>query len=134
MRYRKGASAERELIKRLEKEGFAVLRSAGSKKVDIVAGNGKLYLCIEVKTTKNDKIYLSEDEVEKVKSFASTFGGKGIIAIKFINNGWYFFEVEKLKKSGKNYRITLQIAKHKAKTFDEILGKQKSLIEVIGSE
>lgn len=134
MRYRKGASAERELIKMLEKEGFAVLRSAGSKKVDIVAGNGKLYLCIEVKTTKNDKIYLSEDDVEKVKSFANTFGGKGIIAIKFINNGWYFFEVEKLKKSGKNYRITLQIAKHKAKTFDEILGKQKSLIEVIGSE
>ncbi|HHI00804.1 MAG TPA: Holliday junction resolvase, partial [Thermococcus litoralis] len=44
MRYRKGASAERELIKMLEKEGFAVLRSAGSKKVDIVAGNGKLYL------------------------------------------------------------------------------------------
>ncbi|AGT34320.1 hypothetical protein OCC_14200 [Thermococcus litoralis DSM 5473] len=91
MRYRKGASAERELIKMLEKEGFAVVRSAGSKKVDIVAGNGKLYLCIEVKTTKKDKLYLSEEDVEKVKSFASRFGGKGIVAIKFINNGWYFF-------------------------------------------
>ncbi|RKX48944.1 MAG: Holliday junction resolvase [Thermotogae bacterium] len=134
MRYRKGATAERELIKMLEKEGFAVVRSAGSKKVDIVAGNGNLYLCIEVKTTKNDRIYLSEEDVEKVKSFARAFGGKGFIAVKFINNGWYFFDVEKLKKSGKNYRITLQIAKHKAKTFDEVLGKQKSLIEVIGSE
>lgn len=131
MRYRKGASAERELIKMLEKEGFAVVRSAGSKKVDIVAGNGKLYLCIEVKTTRDDKIYLSEDDVEKVKSFANRFGGKGIFAIKFINNGWYFFDAENLKKSGKNYRITLQMAKHKAKTFDEIAGKQKSLIEVI---
>ncbi|WP_087037249.1 Holliday junction resolvase Hjc [Thermococcus litoralis] len=131
MRYRKGASAERELIKMLEKEGFAVVRSAGSKKVDIVAGNGKLYLCVEVKTTRNDKIYLSEEEVEKVKSFANRFGGKGIVAIKFINNGWYFFDAEKLKKSGKNYRITLQTAKHKAKTFDEVVGKQKSLIEVI---
>jgi len=131
MRYRKGASAERELIKMLEKEGFAVVRSAGSKKVDIVAGNGKLYLCVEVKTTRNDKIYLSEEEVEKVKSFANRFGGKGIVAIKFINNGWYFFDAEKLKKSGKNYRITLQTAKHKAKTFDEVVGKQKSLIGVI---
>ncbi|MCA6214147.1 Holliday junction resolvase [Thermococcus bergensis] len=131
MRYRKGASAERELIKMLEKEGFAVVRSAGSKKVDIVAGNGKLYLCIEVKTTRSDKIYLSEEEVEKVKSFANRFGGEGIFAIKFINNGWYFFDAEKLKKSGKNYRITLQTAKHKAKTFDEVVGKQKSLIGVI---
>lgn len=131
MRYRKGASAERELIKMLEKEGFAVVRSAGSKKVDIVAGNGKLYLCIEVKTTKKDKLYLSEEDVEKVKSFASRFGGKGIVAIKFINNGWYFFDAEKLKKSGKNYGITLQMAKHKAKTFDEVVGKQKSLFEVI---
>ncbi|ALV63338.1 Uncharacterized protein ADU37_CDS16390 [Thermococcus sp. 2319x1] len=134
MRYRKGASAERELIKMLEKEGFAVVRSAGSKKVDIVAGNGRLYLCIEVKTTRSDKLYLSEEEVENIKSFANRFGGKGILAVKFTNNGWYFFDAEKLKKSGKNYRITLQTAKHKAKTFDEIVGKQKSLIEVIGSE
>lgn len=131
MRYRKGASAERELIKMLEKEGFAVVRSAGSKKVDIVAGNGKLYLCIEVKTTKKDKLYLSEEDVEKVKSFASRFGGKGIVAIKFINNGWYFFDAGELKKSGKNYRITLQTAKHEANTFDEVIGKQKSLFEVI---
>ncbi|USG99985.1 Holliday junction resolvase [Thermococcus argininiproducens] len=133
MRYRKGASAERELIKMLEKEGFAVVRSAGSKKVDIVAGNGKTYLCIEVKTTRSDKLYLSEEDLMKVKSFSSTFGGRGIIAVKFINNGWYFFDADDLKKSGKNYKISLQIAKHDAKTFDEVIGKQKSLVEVIKS-
>ena len=52
MRYRKGASAERELIKRLEKEGFAVLRSAGSKKVDIVAGNGSFTSALKSKPRK----------------------------------------------------------------------------------
>ena len=46
MRYRTGASAERELIRMLEKAGFAVVRSAGSKKVDIVAGNGRIYLAL----------------------------------------------------------------------------------------
>ena len=133
MRYRKGASAERELIKMLEKKGFAVVRSAGSKKVDIVAGNGKTYLCIEVKTTRSDKLYLSEEDLMKVKNFSTIFGGKGIIAVKFINNGWYFFDAEELKKSGKNYKISLQIAKHSAKTLEEITGKQKSLVEVIRS-
>ena len=33
-KYRKGSSFERELKKLLEREGFAVLRSAGSKGVD----------------------------------------------------------------------------------------------------
>ncbi len=133
MRYRKGATAERELIKMLEKEGFAVVRSAGSKKVDIIAGNGRTYLCIEVKTTRSDRLYLSEEDMLKIKSFSKTFGGKGVIAVKFTNNGWYFFDVFDLKKSGKNYKISLQIAKHKAKTFEEVIGRQKSLVEVIGS-
>jgi len=134
MRYRKGATAERELIKMLEKEGFAVVRSAGSKKVDIIAGNGRTYLCIEVKTTRSDKLYLSEEDLMKIKSFSKTFGGRGVVAVKFINNGWYFFDIGDLKKSGKNYKISFQIAKHQAKTFEEIIGKQKSLIEVIESD
>ena len=37
-KYRKGSSFERELKKLLEKEGFAVVRSAGSKGVDLIAG------------------------------------------------------------------------------------------------
>ncbi|MBO8174663.1 MAG: Holliday junction resolvase [Thermococcus sp.] len=134
MRYRKGASAERELIKMLEKEGFAVIRSAGSKKVDIIAGNGRLYLCIEVKSTKGEKLYVNGDEVDKLISFAEKFGGKAIIAVKFINNGWYFLYPNQLIKSGKNYKISLRDAKYKGLRFDEIIGKQKSLDEVIRCE
>ncbi|WP_457752947.1 Holliday junction resolvase Hjc [Thermococcus sp.] len=134
MRYRKGASAERELIKMLEKEGFAVIRSAGSKKVDIVAGNGKLYLCIEVKSTKREKLYVNGEEVNKLVSFAEKFGGKAIIAVKFINNGWYFFYPNQLTKSGKNYKISLRDARYKGLGFDEIIGKQMSLDEVIKCE
>jgi len=134
MRYRKGANAERELIRMLEKEGFAVIRSAGSKKVDIVAGNGRLYLCIEVKSTKGEKLYINEEEISKLTSFAEKFGGKAIIAVKFINNGWYFLYPNQLMKSGKNYKISLREAKYKGLRFDEIVGKQKSLDEVIRCE
>ncbi|WP_324735892.1 Holliday junction resolvase Hjc [Thermococcus sp. SY098] len=134
MRYRKGASAERELIKMLEKGGFAVIRSAGSKKVDIVAGNGKLYLCIEVKSTKREKLYVNGEDVDKLTNFAEKFGGKAIIAVKFINNGWYFFYPNQLIKSGKNYKISLRDARYKGLRFDEIVGKQMSLDEVIKRE
>lgn len=134
MRYRKGANAERELIRMLEKEGFAVIRSAGSKKVDIVAGNGRLYLCIEVKSTKGEKLYINEEEISKLTSFAEKFGGKAIIAVKFINNGWYFIHPDQLIKSGKNYKIMLRDVKYKGSRFDEIIGKQKSLDEVIKRE
>ncbi|HIP75439.1 MAG TPA: Holliday junction resolvase [Thermococcus paralvinellae] len=134
MRYRKGASAERELIKMLEKEGFAVIRSAGSKKVDLVAGNGRLYLCIEVKSTKGENLYVSREDVDKLMEFAEKFGGKAVIAVKFLNSGWYFLYPNQLTESGKNYKVSLKDAKYRGLTFDEVIGKQKSLDEVIRRE
>jgi len=132
MKYRRGASAERELIRMLERAGFAVVRSAGSKKVDIIAGNGKAYLCIEVKSTKGDKLYFSREDYEKLVSFAERFGAKPIIAVKFINNGWRFFSPESLERRGKNYKIGLKTKNYL--TFDEVVGRQKSLAGVIKGE
>jgi len=132
MRYRTGASAERELIKMLEKAGFAVVRSAGSKKVDIVAGNGRIYLCIEVKSTHEERLYFSEEDYEKLTSFAERFGGKAVIAVKFINRGWRFFYPENLEKGGKNYKLEVQTKEYL--TFDEVTGRQSSLLGVVKSE
>lgn len=134
MKYRRGASAERELIKRLEENGFAVVRSAGSKKVDIVAGNGRKYLCIEVKSTKEDRLYLSDEDIERLTSFAGRFGGEAYIAVKFVGDGWSFFEPRGLPKSGKNFRVDKKLAKYKALTFEEVIGVQKSLLEVVKGE
>ncbi|WP_461865138.1 Holliday junction resolvase Hjc [Thermococcus sp.] len=136
MKYRRGASAERELIKMLEKNGFAVVRSAGSKKVDIIAGNGKLFLCIEVKSTKNSHVYFGQEDMDKLLEFSSRFGGRPVIAVKFIGTGWYFFYPEELTKNekNKNYKLSLRKARYVGKRFDEVIGKQKSLTEVIGSE
>ncbi|ASJ12097.1 Holliday junction resolvase Hjc [Thermococcus thioreducens] len=132
MKYRRGAGAERELIKMLEKAGFAVVRSAGSKKVDIIAGNGKIHLCIEVKSTREERLYFSNEDYEKLVSFAERFGAKPVIAVKFINNGWRFFLPESLKKSGKNYKVSLQTKNYL--TFDEVIGRQRSLEGVVKGE
>jgi len=124
MRYRRGASAERELAKLLEERGFAVLRSAGSHRVDLVAGDGKEYLCIEVKSTRSDRVYLPQDDVEKLVSFAERFGGRAVLAIKFISVGWRFYLPEGLKRSGKSYRLHLA---DPFLTLDTLLGRQDTL-------
>ncbi|ASJ03164.1 Holliday junction resolvase [Thermococcus profundus] len=131
MKYRRGASAERELIHRLEERGFAVIRSAGSKKVDIVAGNGKLYLCIEVKSTHSDRLYLSEEDIEKLSAFSKKFGGRAFLAVKFVNREWRFFEPDRLVKAGKTYRVSYSDG---GMTLDEALGIQKTLLGVLKSE
>jgi len=132
MRYRRGASAERELIKMLEGAGFAVVRSAGSKKVDIIAGNGKFHFCIEVKSTHEERLYLSQEDYEKLLSFSRRFGGTPVIAVKFVNRGWRFFNPEDLERGGKNYKVTLRASKYM--TFEELIGKQTSLRGVIDGE
>ncbi|MDV3104802.1 Holliday junction resolvase Hjc [Thermococcus waiotapuensis] len=130
MRYRKGASAERELIKVLEENGFAVVRSAGSKKVDVIAGNGKLYLCIEVKSTRSDRVYLGDEDIRKLAEFSRRFGGRAVLAVKFINRGWRFFDVDELVKSGKN---GVKYS-NSGMTLEELLGVQRNLLEVLRNE
>ncbi|CAB49732.1 Holliday junction resolvase Hjc [Pyrococcus abyssi] len=120
--YRKGASAERELIRKLENLGFAVVRSAGSKKVDIVAGNGSMYLCIEVKATRKTKLYLRKEDVERVVEFAKKFGGKPILAVKFIGVGWRFVVLDNVS--------SLSISPDDGEPLEVILGVQKKLLEV----
>ncbi|MBP1912310.1 Holliday junction resolvase Hjc [Thermococcus stetteri] len=128
MRYRRGASAERELVRLLESKGFAVLRSAGSHKVDLVAGNGDEYLCIEVKSTRSRKLYLPVEDVEKLIQFAGRFGGKPVLAVKFVNVGWRFYDPSKLEHGEKSYKIDLELP---FMTLDGLLGKQRTLEEVL---
>jgi len=131
MRYRRGASAERELARMLEKHGYAVLRSAGSHKVDLVAGNGREYLCIEVKSTRSERLYVPAEDVERLVSFAERFGGRPLIAVKFINVGWRFFEPDCTAPSGRSYRFE---PSSKFLTFEEVVGKQITLDRVITRE
>ena len=61
---KKGSAEERDLVHKLWERNFAAMRapaSGGATKnplPDVVAGNGKLYLAIEVKTTTKDKVYM----------------------------------------------------------------------------
>ena len=63
---KKGSAEERDLVHKLWERNFAAMRapaSGGATKrplPDVLAGNGKLYLAIEVKTTTKEKIYIDQ--------------------------------------------------------------------------
>ncbi len=124
-KYRKGSSFERELKKLLEKEGFAVIRSAGSKGVDLIAGRKGEVLIFECKTSSKTKFYINKEDIEKLINFSETFGGKPYLAVKF-NGEMLFINPYLLSTNGKNYVIDEKI-KVIAVDFYEVVGKGKQL-------
>lgn len=106
----KGSRFERDLIEELWRQGFAAIRVAGSGVShfpcpDIVAGNGKRFFAFEVKMRSSLPLYISLEEVEKLKKFSSLFGAQALIALKLPRKKWRFFRVEDLSKTGRGYRI-----------------------------
>jgi len=125
----KGANAERELLHMLSKEGFAVVRVAGSGMIaetsaDLIAGNAFKMFAIECKTCKDKKRYLEKQQISDLKEFARKFGFPPIIAVKFNRQGWWFIDPEKLEDTGKSLAISLEDIKQKGISFEELLSKE----------
>jgi len=129
-----GSRVERELIKMLWNADCAAMRapaSGGATKKplpDIIAGNGKVYLAIEVKTTSADHIYINSRKIVKLKEFSEIFGAKPYLSVKFRNKKWYFIHVDDLiKTSGENYKVDMDLAFSKGLEFDELIKKDKQV-------
>lgn len=110
----KGSRFERDLIEELWKHGFAAVRVAGSGVShfpcpDIVAGNGKKFLAIEVKMRASLPLYMSEEEVEKLRKFSEVFGAEEIIALKLPRKKWKFFRIKDLGETNKGYRVDEEV-------------------------
>ena len=93
---KKGSAEERDLVHKLWERDFAAMRapaSGGATKKplpDVVAGNGKLYLAIEVKTTTKDKIYIDFPQIDALCEFSEKFGAKPYIGVKFKYTKCYY--------------------------------------------
>lgn len=121
----KGTRAERELIKMFWEAGWEAIRSAGSGSMhypspDILAGNKIRILAIEVKSTKDNKKYFSEEDKKQLLNFASYFGAESWIAIKF-SNSWIFVHPEDLTKTKENYVFGVDDIKIKGISFEELI-------------
>ena len=126
---KKGSTEERDLVNRLWEAGFAAMRapaSGGATKrplPDVLAGNGKLYLAIEVKSTRQDHIYIDNEKISNLKEFCRIFGATPYIGAKFIREKWRFVKLEDLHVTrSNNYRVNKELAFSKGLDFDEVIG------------
>ena len=131
---KKGSAEERDLVHKLWERNFAAMRapaSGGATKrplPDVVAGNGKLYLAIEVKTTTKDKIYIDEDQIDALLEFSKIFGAKPYIGVKFKYTKWLFLEPENAERTRNgNYKVEKDFALEKGLEIDEISGIDKQM-------
>lgn len=134
---KKGTAEERDLVHKLWDRNFAAMRapaSGGATKKplpDILAGNGKIYLAIEVKTTTKDKIYIDSPQIDALLEFSSIFGATPYIGIKFKYTKWYFIIPDKAPRTKNgNYKIEKNFCLESGLEIDEIAGidKQSKLI------
>lgn len=134
---KKGSVEERDLVNKLWDAGFAAMRapaSGGATKrplPDVLAGNGKIYLAIEVKSTRQDHIYIDNEKINNLQEFCNIFGATPYIGAKFIRKPWRFVKIEDLHITrSENYRVNTDLAFSKGLDFEEIIGgtKQTRLI------
>jgi len=93
-----GSDYERELKNILTKEGWLVFRSAGSFATDLVALKVKKYKIIEVKATKYNKYYTSENKEQF--DILNNLAREGF-------NVWYYVRWKNVNKWSK-YQLPLE--------------------------
>lgn len=122
----KGINAERDLIHKFWKNGWAALRIAGSGSMkypsaDILAANKSRKIAIECKTSNKKSKYISKEYIKQLKTFSDLFGAEAWIGIKFDRQNWFFLGLDDLKDSGNNLLASLDIAKKKGQLFEELI-------------
>jgi len=123
----KGLNAEREIVHLFWKTGnWAAIRVAGSGSIgypapDVIAGNGKRLLAIECKSSGAKSQYLTAKEIGELKEFCSVGGAEAVVGVRFDNNGWFFFGIDDLRKTGKHYTVKLEDGEKIGKRFHDLV-------------
>ncbi|MCC6057556.1 MAG: Holliday junction resolvase [Desulfurococcaceae archaeon] len=128
-----GISAERELVVKLWKLGFAVIRGpASGAKIkrgvypDVVAIKNRHVFVFEVKKrSKLDHIYIDKDQIEKLKEFARRAGGEALIAAKITElKIWKAIPIELVK----------EVSANKVRVDREVIEQAQELIKYLESK
>jgi Holliday junction resolvase len=131
-KYKKGANAERELLKLIYDNGFGCVRIAGSGATilpapDIIALSPKKRISFECKAWNSNYLNISIDQMNELIRWGKISGTEIFIAWKIPQKGWFFLKPEHFSKKGKSYAISKKQAFKKSQNLDVILGKQAVL-------
>lgn len=122
----KGINAERDLIHKFWSANIAASRIAGSgsskyPSPDILAGNRSRRLAIEAKITKENKKYLTKEEINDLKKFSELFGAEPWVAVKFKCTEWFFLPINETIETEKCFLINIETAKRRGILFEELI-------------
>jgi len=123
----KGTSAERELVHRFWKSGWAAVRTpasgAGSFPTpDIIAGTALRKVALECKATGEKSKYLSEADLLGLREFASRFGAEPWVAVRFDKSGWFFVALDGLQRTKSGFKVGLEEVRLMGLSFEEMIG------------
>ncbi len=131
---KKGARLERELVNILWRSGFAAIRAPSSGSAsknplpDVIAGNGKRYLAIEVKSRKKLPFYIPGNEIKSLRDFCGIFGAEPYVGLRIDYQDWRFIRVDDLKKTeGENYRIDEDVVFGRGMDIHELTGVSRQV-------
>lgn len=109
---RKGIREERTVIQIFEENGYKATRipASGGRTQralpDVIAGNRRRYYAVEVKSSKNDYIYIREEQIQELIEFAHGFGATPIVVVKFTWKPYKVFDIIELETTDSgNYVI-----------------------------
>ncbi len=132
---RRGDRYERELVRMLWNAGFAAVRVPASGAMsfplpDVIAGNGKRYLAMEVKMRSALPLYITTTELEALIEFSKLFGAEPFVAIRIPKSDWRFVHPEELKRTRRGYKVDDDVYL-RGLDFDELVRgiTQKRLFE-----
>jgi len=122
----KGANVERELLHMFWSKNFATIRSAGSGSMkypgpDLLVGNLTRRMSIECKSTRSNKVYLDNHDVQQLKEFSKVFDARPWFAVKFARKGWFFLAIDDLEKTPTGYVIDIKTAQLRGLSFEELI-------------
>ena len=124
----KGDRRERELVNKLDENGFAVMRAPASGSAterelpDVLAGDEGDFHAIEAKSSSGQPIYIDGEEIDALNFFADNFGAESQIAVRFDRENWYFFHPSELYVTdGGNYRVKKETAINDGKPFSSFV-------------
>jgi len=108
--YRKGYRMEREVVEFFKAKGFYVIRSAGSKKPDIIAAKNGKRIVAECKYTSKNAVYIEAEEIENLRRVASHFDAVPVVLVKKKGCKLKMVGLEALERTEKGYKVRLSDA------------------------
>lgn len=125
-RYRKGANAERELMRILFEKGFSILRAAGSGVnpldcPDVIAIKKGLILAFECKAWDSTSLSISKEQFEGDVNWCEKAGARFIVGWKIPREGWWCLKPSDFRFLGKNYVTTKTEAQKQGLLLEDFL-------------